>query len=67
MGRPTERRPAAATAAGVEVSVVLPAYNEARTIENTVRVTVETLESFLPADASESSWPKTAATTRRRR
>ncbi|WP_430639275.1 flippase domain-containing glycosyltransferase AglD [Haloferax volcanii] len=53
MGRPTERRPAAATAAGVEVSVVLPAYNEARTIENTVRVTVETLESFLPADAFE--------------
>lgn len=53
MGRPTERRPAAATAAGVEVSVVLPAYNEAQTIENTVRVTVETLESFLPADAFE--------------
>ena len=35
------------------VSVVLPAYNEERTIEETVRTTVETLESFLPADAFE--------------
>lgn len=53
MGRPTDRRSAAITSAGVEVSVVLPAYNEARTIENTVRVTVETLERFLPSDAFE--------------
>jgi uncharacterized protein (TIRG00374 family) len=36
-----------------EVSVVLPAYNEADTIESTVAVTVETLASFLPADAFE--------------
>ncbi|MFW6384852.1 MAG: flippase-like domain-containing protein [Halodesulfurarchaeum sp.] len=33
---------------GVEVSVVLPAYNEADTIERTVSITVETLRSFLP-------------------
>ncbi len=31
----------------VEVSVVLPAYNEADTIEGTVRTTVDTLEAFL--------------------
>jgi uncharacterized membrane protein YbhN (UPF0104 family) len=37
----------------VEVSVVLPAYNEEETIERTVRVTVETLASFLPDDAFE--------------
>jgi len=37
----------------VEVSVVLPAYNEADTIEETVTVTLETLGSFLPADAFE--------------
>ncbi|QZY00096.1 flippase-like domain-containing protein [Halobaculum rubrum] len=35
------------------VSVVLPAYNEAATIEGTVRTTVETLEGFLSADAFE--------------
>ncbi|MFB6156577.1 MAG: flippase-like domain-containing protein [Haloferacaceae archaeon] len=39
--------------AGVEVSVVLPAYNEEATIERTVRLTVERLEAFLPADAFE--------------
>jgi uncharacterized protein (TIRG00374 family) len=38
---------------GVDVSVVLPAYNEAATIEETVRITVDTLEGFLPADAFE--------------
>lgn len=37
----------------VEVSVVLPAYNEEATIERTVSVTLETLASFLPADAFE--------------
>ena len=37
----------------VEVSVVLPSYNEADTIERTVEVTLETLASFLPADAFE--------------
>jgi uncharacterized membrane protein YbhN (UPF0104 family) len=37
----------------VEVSVVLPAYNEEATIERTVEVTLETLASFLPADAFE--------------
>ncbi|MFB6083124.1 MAG: flippase-like domain-containing protein [Halorientalis sp.] len=36
-----------------EVSVVLPAYDEAATIEDTVAVTLETLESFLPADSFE--------------
>ncbi|MEZ3115332.1 flippase-like domain-containing protein [Halobaculum sp. MBLA0147] len=38
---------------GVEVSVVLPAYNEADTIERTVEVTLDTLASFLPADTFE--------------
>ena len=37
----------------VEVSVVLPAYNEEKTIESAVELTVETLEAFLPADAFE--------------
>jgi len=37
----------------VEVSVVLPAYNEAATLERTVAVTIETLTEFLPADAFE--------------
>ncbi|MFB6267937.1 MAG: flippase-like domain-containing protein [Halodesulfurarchaeum sp.] len=32
---------------GVEVSVVLPAYNEADTIAETVEITLETLSSFL--------------------
>jgi uncharacterized protein (TIRG00374 family) len=37
----------------VEVSVVLPAYNEEDTIEHTVEVTLSTLASFLPDDAFE--------------
>ncbi|WP_135363892.1 flippase-like domain-containing protein [Halosimplex halophilum] len=37
----------------VEVSVVLPAYNEEATIERTVEVTLETLASFLPAGTFE--------------
>ncbi|EMA33711.1 flippase-like domain-containing protein [Haloarcula japonica] len=37
----------------VEVSVVLPAYNEADTIEQTVSATLETLASFLPEDTYE--------------
>jgi len=36
-----------------EVSVVLPAYNEADTIGRTVEVTLETLAAFLPADGFE--------------
>ena len=39
--------------AAVSVSVVLPAYNEAGTIEETVAVTVETLEGFLEPDDFE--------------
>ncbi|CQH48833.1 glycosyltransferase AglD [Halobacterium hubeiense] len=41
------------TEPGVEVSVVLPAYNEADTIEETVRTTLETLDAFLPAGSYE--------------
>ncbi|MFT4930854.1 MAG: hypothetical protein ACI91T_000727 [Natronomonas sp.] len=41
------------TGRSVEVSVVLPAYNEETTIEHTVRTTVETLESFLPSGSFE--------------
>jgi uncharacterized membrane protein YbhN (UPF0104 family) len=37
----------------VEVSVVLPAYNEADTLADTVVTTLSTLESFLPAGAFE--------------
>ncbi|WP_324663145.1 flippase-like domain-containing protein [Haloarcula sediminis] len=37
----------------IEVSVVLPAYNEEDTIERTVMVTLDTLADFLPADAFE--------------
>ncbi|MFC3478424.1 flippase-like domain-containing protein [Halobacterium litoreum] len=37
----------------VEVSVVLPAYNEADTIETTVRTTLDTLAAFLPAGSFE--------------
>ncbi|GAA0247013.1 flippase-like domain-containing protein [Haladaptatus pallidirubidus] len=37
----------------VEVSVVLPAYNEEATIENTVETTLDTLASFLPSDSFE--------------
>ncbi len=37
----------------VDVSVVLPAYNEEATIENTVETTLDTLESFLPSDSFE--------------
>jgi uncharacterized membrane protein YbhN (UPF0104 family) len=38
---------------GVEVSVVLPAYNEEDTIERTVQVSLDALASFLPDDAFE--------------
>jgi len=41
------------TQRAVEVSVVLPAYNEEQTIAETVRVTLDTLGSFLPADEFE--------------
>ncbi|MFB6071921.1 MAG: flippase-like domain-containing protein [Halobacterium sp.] len=41
------------TDSGVEVSVVLPAYNEADTIETTVRTTLDTLAAFLPAGSFE--------------
>ncbi|WP_132057316.1 flippase-like domain-containing protein [Halorussus amylolyticus] len=37
----------------VEVSVVLPAYNEEATIEHTVETTLETLASFLPSGSFE--------------
>jgi uncharacterized membrane protein YbhN (UPF0104 family) len=37
----------------VEVSVVLPAYNEADTIEHTVEVTIDALAGFLPAGGFE--------------
>jgi uncharacterized protein (TIRG00374 family) len=37
----------------VEVSVVLPAYNEADTIEATVRTTLDALAAFLPAGSFE--------------
>jgi len=37
----------------VEVSVVLPAYNEAATIEETVRRTLAALDDFLPAGTYE--------------
>ena len=37
----------------VEVSVVLPAYNEEASIERTVEVTLETLDAFLPAGTFE--------------
>jgi uncharacterized protein (TIRG00374 family) len=37
----------------VEVSVVLPAYNEEDTIEHTVEVTLDTLASFLPRGTFE--------------
>jgi uncharacterized membrane protein YbhN (UPF0104 family) len=39
--------------ADVEVSVVLPAYNEEATIERTVEVTLDALASFLPAGTYE--------------
>ena len=37
----------------IEVSVVLPAYNEEDTIERTVSVTLDTLAAFLPPDSFE--------------
>ncbi|MFC7044935.1 flippase-like domain-containing protein [Halobacteriaceae archaeon GCM10025711] len=37
----------------VEVSVVLPAYNEEATIEHTVEVTLSTLDAFLPPGSYE--------------
>lgn len=37
----------------IEVSVVLPAYNEESTIEQTVRTTLDTLASFLPPESYE--------------
>ena len=37
----------------IEVSIVLPAYNEEDTIERTVSVTLDTLEAFLPAKSFE--------------
>ena len=37
----------------VEVSVVLPAYNEEETIERTVRVTLDTLDDVLPPGTFE--------------
>ena len=37
----------------VEVSVVLPAYNEEKTLPHTVEVTLETLSAFLPAGSYE--------------
>ncbi|MFB6200470.1 MAG: flippase-like domain-containing protein [Halorhabdus sp.] len=40
-------------ASAVEVSVVLPAYNEEETIERTVSVTLERLERFLPTGSFE--------------
>ncbi len=40
-------------AAGVEVSVVLPAYNEADTIAETVSLTLDALEDFLPVGSFE--------------
>ncbi|WP_373189694.1 flippase-like domain-containing protein [Halolamina sp.] len=39
--------------AGVEVSVVLPAYNEENTIEETVRTTLSTLATFLKPGSYE--------------
>jgi len=38
---------------GIEVSVVCPAYNEEDTIEDTVRVVIETLSDFLPSQSFE--------------
>lgn len=38
---------------GVEVSVVLPAYNEAETLAETVQVTLDTLGAFLADDSYE--------------
>jgi uncharacterized protein (TIRG00374 family) len=38
---------------GVDVSVVLPAYNEERTIERTVETTLDTLAAFLPDGSFE--------------
>jgi uncharacterized protein (TIRG00374 family) len=50
---PNSTRGGSAAAADVEVSVVLPAYNEAETIEETVETTLRTLASFLPAGTFE--------------
>ncbi|PSQ57518.1 glycosyl transferase [Halobacteriales archaeon SW_7_71_33] len=45
--------PTVPTESAVEVSVVLPAYNEADTVEHTVETTLEHLAAFLPAGAYE--------------
>lgn len=54
----------------VEVSVVLPAYNEEATIEQTIHTTLDTLDSFLPKgryevlvaeDGCDDNTPKIAA------
>ncbi|WP_311171152.1 flippase-like domain-containing protein [Halobellus ordinarius] len=50
---PDSTRGGSAAEADVEVSVVLPAYNEAETIEETVETTLRTLAAFLPAGTFE--------------
>mgnify|MGYP002760981820 CR=1 FL=1 len=50
-GEPAEG--ATLDSAAVEVSIVLPAYNEANTIEETVRTTLSTLGTFLDAGTYE--------------
>ena len=52
-GAPTNAVTSGATAEGVAVSVVLPAYNEADTIEATVATTLGTLAAFLDPGSFE--------------